>query len=199
MTANAPPSSRAGKRPADGVSREALVREVLDTDRRIYQAILAATSDEWLRVDLSNRQLKVLLVLFMGETSSEGAGGGAREGATMTQLATTLDVSLPTATGVIDRLVEHGLVRRDADPADRRLVLVSLSPAGRSMMDRLRNRGRDAMAMTLERLGDDDLRLVARALDLLLTAALDALPGAHAAGTNHPLRGRAERAPEQDA
>ena len=93
----------------------------------------------------------------------------------MSHLAATLGVSLPTATGVVDRLVEHGLVQRHADPTDRRLVLVSLSDAGCHLMDRLRNSGRDVMATTLERLSDDNLRLVARALDLLLSAALESL------------------------
>jgi DNA-binding MarR family transcriptional regulator len=156
--------SQASPNARDGVTRESLVAEILDNDRRIYQAILGAISDEWLRMELSNRQLKVLLVLCMSD------GRGARMG----QLAATLGVTLPTVTGIVDRLVEHELVRRDEDPADRRSVVARLAPGGAELMDRLRSRGRADFASTLERLGTDDLRLVARALDLLLSAALEA-------------------------
>lgn len=144
-------------------ARTALIQEILDTDRRIYQAILGVISDEWLKIELTNRQLKVLLVLCVS----------AQAGARMGQLASALGVTLPTVTGIVDRLVEHGLVRREEDPSDRRLVVVRLTESGRALMDRLRSRGRADFAVTLDRLGDDDLRLVARALDLLLTAALD--------------------------
>lgn len=47
------------------------------------------------------------------------------------QLAASAGVSSPTATRMIDVLVARGLVSRVEDPADRRAVLISLTPAGR--------------------------------------------------------------------
>ena len=41
------------------------------------------------------------------------------------QLAEVLGVSPPAATRLVDRLVEHGVVERRHDPADRRVVLVA--------------------------------------------------------------------------
>ena len=40
------------------------------------------------------------------------------------KLAEELEVSPPAATQLVDRLAEHGMVRRRNDPADRRVVLV---------------------------------------------------------------------------
>ena len=40
------------------------------------------------------------------------------------KLAEELEVSPPAATQLVDRLAEHGMVRRHNDPADRRVVLV---------------------------------------------------------------------------
>ncbi len=51
------------------------------------------------------------------------------------QLLTQTLVTSGTMTNRIDRLAERGLVRRLPDPADRRGVLVSLTPAGRSVVD----------------------------------------------------------------
>ena len=46
------------------------------------------------------------------------------------ELARALLYSSGSATKVIDRLVERGLVERSAHDADRRVVFVSLTPAG---------------------------------------------------------------------
>jgi len=47
---------------------------------------------------------------------------------TMGQLAQALGVSLGSVTGLIDGLVQRGLVRREEDPADRRQKLARLTP-----------------------------------------------------------------------
>lgn len=52
----------------------------------------------------------------------------------MTRIAELVDVSLPTATGIVDRLEERGLVERIRVPDDRRLVLVQLTEGGRQAL-----------------------------------------------------------------
>jgi DNA-binding MarR family transcriptional regulator len=51
------------------------------------------------------------------------------------QLADYADVSSPTATRMIDVLVDRELVTRVEDPADRRAVLISLTPTGRRALE----------------------------------------------------------------
>ncbi len=46
----------------------------------------------------------------------------------MGRLARSLHVALPTATGIVGRLVRAGYVRREPHPEDRRQVLVELTP-----------------------------------------------------------------------
>src|SRR6266567_1787762 len=45
----------------------------------------------------------------------------------MSALARSLHASLPTATGIVNRLVQAGLVRRRPVPEDRRQVMVELT------------------------------------------------------------------------
>ena len=78
-----------------------------------------------------------------------GAAGAARPGA----LAGELGVSASAATRLAARLVLAGLVRRETAPADRREVLLRLTPEGAEVLDRY-----------------DELRLVE------LRALLDAVP-----------------------
>ena len=59
-------------------------------------------------------------------------------------------LSQPALSRLVDRLAARGLVRRHADPADGRSILLSLTPAGRGLQRRIgRRHARDvARAMT---------------------------------------------------
>jgi len=77
-------------------------------------------------------------------------------------------VTSGTMTNRIDRLAAAGLVRREPDPRDRRGVLVTLTPEGRSRVDAaledLLNRERTLLAA----LGDPERKLLADLLRTLL-------------------------------
>lgn len=58
-----------------------------------------------------------------------------RDGLRMTELAGVLRVSNGNVTGIVDRLVEEGLVERIPVPGDRRAMLVRLTAAGADQFD----------------------------------------------------------------
>lgn len=60
------------------------------------------------------------------------AAGGERS----TRLAQRLAVAKPTLTAIADGLVAAGYASRTAEPGDRRVVRLSLTPAGRAALDR---------------------------------------------------------------
>jgi len=53
---------------------------------------------------------------------------------TMGSLARNMHVSMPTATGIVDRLVRAGYVRRHPAPEDRRQVVVELTAKGQTFI-----------------------------------------------------------------
>lgn len=57
-----------------------------------------------------------------------------QSGCNMTELADSAFQVSATMTGIIDRLAERGLVTRNRDMRDRRAQRVTLTPAGRGMM-----------------------------------------------------------------
>ena len=73
--------------------------------------------------------------------------------------------------------MEHGLVSRDEDPDDRRLVIASLTEVGRAMLDRTQEVRRDRFSRVLGRMSADELQIVARAVDLLYTKVLAEVSG----------------------
>jgi DNA-binding MarR family transcriptional regulator len=88
----------------------------------------------------------------------------------MSDIASALGVSLATATGVVDRLVERDIVLRESQPEDRRVVLCRLSEKGQKMIGGLWQLARDRAKELLEVAAPSQLQLITEALEALLTA-----------------------------
>jgi DNA-binding MarR family transcriptional regulator len=75
--------------------------------------------------DVTFAQLKVLRFL------------ATRQSASMTDIAQALDVALPTASGLVDNLVQTGYLKRHHQTTDRRLVLVGPTAKVRKLLGAL--------------------------------------------------------------
>lgn len=82
----------------------------------------------------------------------------------MGELAALEGVQLPSATSVVNGLVKLDLVERRADPADRRAVVIDLTRKGRAQVDQLVERRNQSFALLLERLPEQDRKLLRDAL-----------------------------------
>ena len=74
------------------------------------------------------------------------------------ELGDRLQLDSATITGVLDRLERGGLVERRADPADRRINRLSLTPQGSSLQGPLDREMEALNADFLSLLSDDDGR-----------------------------------------
>ncbi len=99
----------------------------------------------WLRGSLSLIHLHVLTTL-----ETEGP-------LSMSHLAEALDVSVASATGIVSRMEERGLVERRHGASDRRVVQVHVTAAGADVFPMMDALGRTHFAAVLERLTDDEL------------------------------------------
>jgi len=60
-----------------------------------------------------------------------------KKGCPMNELAQFLSVSRPATTGLVDRLIAQGLVHREGDRQDRRVVRVEISAKGRRIVSHI--------------------------------------------------------------
>lgn len=91
-----------------------------------------------------------------------------REGPlTPSALAEHERIQRPTATRVVARLEEAGLVTRTADPDDRRVAHVAITPAGRALLKRIRSRKNEYLARRLRALAPAEQATLAEAAALL--------------------------------
>lgn len=86
---------------------------------------------------------------------------------TLGELAEAEAVSPPTITVLAGRLEEQGLIARELDPGDRRLVRVSLTAEGRLALSRSRSRRNAYLAQRLKGLSAEELDKLAGAAALL--------------------------------
>lgn len=115
------------------------------------------------RYRLSHAALNALAVI-------EGAGGPVPAG----QVSAQMHISTATMTSVLDTLERNGYIRRQPDPADRRRVLVDLTPAAQALLNQVLPAVQQLVTATLSPLGDQALQALLQAL----TAASDALDSA---------------------
>lgn len=86
---------------------------------------------------------------------------------TMTEIARNQGVRVPTATQNVARLVDAGLLRRDRDSADARVVRITLTDLGGSRLDAAEDQRNAAVGALLDQLPADDRARLAAALPVL--------------------------------
>jgi DNA-binding MarR family transcriptional regulator len=117
-----------------------LIEELVATPRDRMDAFRA-----WHRGALSLVHLNVLSVL-----EAEGP-------ISMGRLAEALDVSVASATGIVSRMVDRGVVERRHDAVDRRVVLVHLTTAGGNVTRSLEEHHRERLGQLLAQLSPAEL------------------------------------------
>jgi DNA-binding MarR family transcriptional regulator len=97
----------------------------------------------------------------------------------MSRLADLLGVSLSNASGLIDRMEEHGLIERERVPDDRRLVMVRPADAGMRALSETETTKRERMRAVLSHLPASERPIVLAALRSLrraLSAEIESSP-----------------------
>jgi DNA-binding MarR family transcriptional regulator len=100
--------------------------DIMDRILNSYNAISKSINPANLyKIELTSSQIKVLATFTEQECYS------------MTELSQMLSVTMPTMTAMIDRLIQSGLVKRERDERDRRVVLVRLTGDGKKVISNL--------------------------------------------------------------
>jgi DNA-binding MarR family transcriptional regulator len=97
----------------------------------------------------------------------------------ITELAELEGLAQPTTTLLVKRLEQQGLVRRQRQADDERVVLVSLTDAGSAALEHLRALASTALLCHLDAIPDDQLNALGAATDAfapLIAALLNDTP-----------------------
>jgi Transcriptional regulators len=135
----------------------ASIEAVMATYESLMRTLIMEDTPDLGDVGITMAQAKVLLILSAGPVH-------------MSELVTRLRVKPSTTSGLVERLVEQGLASRADDPADRRQVIVSVTPAGSELMERFRELNSRQLRGLLQTLAASDLDIVWQSLRILRDA-----------------------------
>jgi DNA-binding MarR family transcriptional regulator len=141
------------------ISRKEMVDDVLKLAAGLFRVTLPGVPREILDLDVTMPQLKIMFLLFVD--------GSKR----MSDLAADLGVTLATASGLVDRLVERDIVVRESQPDDRRVVLCRLSTSGQGAIRRIWESAENRLRALLQTLDANNLKAIAGPLEAMLASA----------------------------
>jgi DNA-binding MarR family transcriptional regulator len=107
------------------IATDPIVDQILDELEPLVARQRRAVARHGCLRAISSTHLHVLFLLECEGTQAMG------------HLAEQMGASLPNLTGIIDRMVERGLVERLRDEDDRRVVMVGATPAGRAAVEEI--------------------------------------------------------------
>ena len=143
----------------EAASRRQLIADTASNYMELYIFMQSASMSHWLMFELTFAQARALILL------------AAKKVLTVSQLAKLLAVGNPTASLLIQKLVERGLVIRTEAQTDRRQTELRLSPKGEEIGAGRRSEREGQWRNWLNRLDDETLAGLARGLDALLVVA----------------------------
>jgi DNA-binding MarR family transcriptional regulator len=123
---------------------------------------LSSMAEPLISTPVTMQQLKVLTMIAIDPDRATGH-----------ELAAQLKVSVATMSGLVDRLVEHGMVTRGEDPTDRRVRPLSVTPEGSATIRSLLSSAGTMPTPVLRRLAIDDLRALVRGVLALESAVAE--------------------------
>ena len=88
----------------------------------------------------------------------------------LSALAERLDLDNSTTSRTVQNLVSAGIARREPDPADRRAVVIALSPSGEALFQRVEGNMTNQFESIWNRIPDNKREQVLESIDLLVDA-----------------------------
>lgn len=136
-------------------NRPKLVNTIVQAYMELFVTMQFNAVSHWLMLELTFAQARALIILAV------------RRELTVSQLGRLLGVGNPTASILVQQLVERGLVTRTEGTNDRRQTVIRLSDQGAEIGVGRRKEREKQWQRWLSHLSDDDLSALARGLSAI--------------------------------
>ena len=88
----------------------------------------------------------------------------------MSQAADYINVPMSTATGVVERLVKNGFLKRERSESDRRIVTIMLTDKGKKVVEDLKDVIHKYVKIIDDSLNDEERKLIFNIFTKLINA-----------------------------
>ncbi len=143
------------------MNKKELIRQAIGFQKEIDRLIMYFKIEEWLSLDLTIAQLKSVIYIYQKRKAS------------YKELAEALNVTPSVVTGIVDRLVIQGMVKRKVGDksADRRVQWLVVTDKGKALLDNIRQQMHVNMEQILETMSIEDLSAMIKGFSSLIKAA----------------------------
>jgi DNA-binding MarR family transcriptional regulator len=137
----------------DGMVKKKAIGDIMQSLRRIFRAIQAYSEDVLKEYGITGPQLWALRTIYLHGQLSMG------------ELSRYMYLQMSTVSGVVDRLGRKGYVERVREAPDRRVVKISLTAAGKRVVQRGPEAAQGQLLHGLESLSQGDVVRIRNAFD----------------------------------
>jgi len=153
MTSTARDAAASGSEPSPASEQDELISCLERVQDSFERRALSSMAEPLISTPVTMQQLKVLTMIAIDPDKATGH-----------ELAALLQVSVATMSGLVDRLVEHGMVARGEDPSDRRVRRLTVTPEGSATIRSLLSSSGTMPTPVLRRLAVEDLRALVQGI-----------------------------------
>ena len=138
--------------------REA-IKKITVLQRELAKTMRSQAFKHWMALSMSTSQVKSLFCIIENEKVSSK------------KLADILDVTPANITGIVDKLIEQGLVRREENSQDRRVVFLAATEAGKKLVENLEQTASEHSSKMLSVMSEEDLNHLYLGMEAFLSVA----------------------------
>lgn len=106
--------------------------------------------EEWIKMDLKFSKTEIFTMLLLDRNKQ----------VTMSELVEYINSPMSTATGIIDRLVKNGYIKRERSESDRRIVVIELTDTGSLLIKNLKNLISKYLKLIFDDLSEEEKQLL---------------------------------------
>ncbi len=140
------------------MDKTTVIQEIVGLRQRAGRAAGKYVFKYWQHLDIPIAQLKSLFIIL------------SRGNVNYRILAHDLNVTPGNVTGIVDRMVEQGLIKRKPDSEDRRVIWLEATEKGRELLSNLFETETQCSVRILQRMSLEDLKAFARGLTSFINA-----------------------------
>jgi MarR family transcriptional regulator, organic hydroperoxide resistance regulator len=141
------------------MDRKQTIKDITGLQRELMGTMRRYSFRRWMTLNMSTAQVKSLFCIVENRGISSG------------KLAELLGVTPANVTGIVDRLIEQGLVRRVESTQDRRVAALEATDAGKTLMESLEQLAAEHLGAILGELDESELEHLNLGLTAFLRAA----------------------------
>lgn len=108
--------------------------------------------EDWIELDLSFSKSELFTMLMIDRHGE----------VIMSQIAEYTNIPMSTATGMVDRLVRNGYLKRERSESDRRIVVIKLTESGKSLISQMKKVALEYIKLVYDSLDEEERFLLTK-------------------------------------